>query len=265
MWLAGVLRAPQAAVGPTNAVIQSQLARPLPVLRFDGVSLRDVLEFMKDVSGCPVEVDWPALAAVGVTSGSPVNVALSNVRLGDGLAALLQAHKPAIFVSRGNAIFVSTPAAMDGYLRSQSVPTGREEGNVTVADWRVLEWVLGSNRWTIATNRGLVQVWRNPADPAAAYQRPAPGGIPSGTPVAFAFAGMALERSPFPLLSLRIDLPLWIVVASTAVLPLVRVARWCGRIRRKRAGLCPSCGYDLRATPDLCPECGTPAAVSNVV
>ena len=63
-------------------------------------------------------------------------------------------------------------------------------------------------------------------------------------------------------------MPHWAAAAGTFVLP----ALWlCGRYRKKRwarPGLCPACGYDLRATPQKggallsrCPECGAvPAA-----
>ncbi|MDB5298758.1 MAG: hypothetical protein JWO87_421 [Phycisphaerales bacterium] len=58
--------------------------------------------------------------------------------------------------------------------------------------------------------------------------------------------------------------PLRAVAAITAVLPLGWLTgRYRARRRRQRVGLCPSCGYDLRATPNRCPECGAmPANVS---
>ena len=57
--------------------------------------------------------------------------------------------------------------------------------------------------------------------------------------------------------------PFWGLATATALPP----AGWTAglfwshlRRRRKGAGFCRNCGYDLRATPHRCPECGLVAA-----
>jgi hypothetical protein len=48
----------------------------------------------------------------------------------------------------------------------------------------------------------------------------------------------------------------WLPTGLAAVLPAVWLVRRLRARRARRQGLCPACGYDLRATPDRCPECG---------
>jgi hypothetical protein len=57
-------------------------------------------------------------------------------------------------------------------------------------------------------------------------------------------------------------LPHWSLVLLFAILPALRLRAAIRSRELRRVGLCPKCGYDLRATPDRCPECGAaPAAV----
>lgn len=57
-------------------------------------------------------------------------------------------------------------------------------------------------------------------------------------------------RPPTLVHCFHVGLPLWF----PAVLLLLCSIRW---VKRIGPGVCPSCGYDLRATPRRCPECGT--------
>jgi hypothetical protein len=51
-------------------------------------------------------------------------------------------------------------------------------------------------------------------------------------------------------------IPAWSIALLTAISPVVWLRRKLRQRRRYGHGLCPKCGYDLRATPDRCPECG---------
>ncbi len=74
--------------------------------------------------------------------------------------------------------------------------------------------------------------------------------------------GRQLDLTAFTGYESTWTVPYGFVLAVAAVLPTRLVAtRWLGRCRaaaRRRLGLCPACGYDLRATPPggRCPECG---------
>jgi hypothetical protein len=57
--------------------------------------------------------------------------------------------------------------------------------------------------------------------------------------------------------------PLRACCLLAAVCPTAWVARFLCSRRKDMVGLCPACGYDLRASPARCPKCGAVPAIKG--
>ena len=128
--------------------------------------------------------------------------------------------------------------------------------------------VLVAALWTISHFIGSVPVWTNDAYAPPRVLLVDAGLVRYGRtidsqaiPVRTA-SGQTVHAGGLPRLDYPFSAHCGTVLAAFATLPLVRLllgaARRRHRCRRRRLpGLCPACGYDLRATPGRCPECGT--------
>jgi hypothetical protein len=133
-----------------------------------------------------------------------------------------------------------------------------------------LTLALGSRAAQLTSGGGrLVLGWSRPGVPANVRARG--GGVRWTVEPPFRWTDVdgnpLYARRRVPLLGLAyvgtpqasgLLAPHWLACLATATLPGVWLASYRHRLRqhRRRAGLCPHCGYDLRATPDRCPECG---------
>ena len=75
--------------GPADRAVQAQLDRKLPEVKFDAVSLSDVIDFLRDVSGLNVFVNWKSLEAAGVERNTPVTAQLHDVKFSKALNIIL--------------------------------------------------------------------------------------------------------------------------------------------------------------------------------
>src|SRR5438067_11431927 len=77
-----------AAKSAANAQTRAQLDRVLPAVNFSNVTLKDAIDFLRDVSGSNIHVNWKAIEAAGITQDTAINIKLRQVSLRKVLALL---------------------------------------------------------------------------------------------------------------------------------------------------------------------------------
>jgi hypothetical protein len=117
-----VIPLPHASAAPPAG---ATLNTPLPESKFTGVGLGDAIDFIRDVSGANIVVNWKALAEVNVTPDTPVNLRLHNVSVRKVLTALLQqagGGDQLTFVASEGVIEITTQQIADARLITKVYP-----------------------------------------------------------------------------------------------------------------------------------------------
>jgi hypothetical protein len=124
--------------------------------------------------------------------------------------------------------------------------------------WITFRWVdqVYSTRERYADLGAFPPGWKQPP-PWAPVRWPPPQHGWAG----LGWSSVASVPGPWPLRvgHCSVDVPYFAFGFPLALAGLWLAYRALRGCRRLRAGLCPTCGYDLRATPGRCPECGVNA------
>jgi hypothetical protein len=70
------------------------LSKRVPQAKLDNIALTDALDFLRDIAGVNISVDWKALEAAGVSKDAQVNLELHNVSAGKILSLILSQAGP---------------------------------------------------------------------------------------------------------------------------------------------------------------------------
>ena len=65
------------------------LNRMMPEINFNQIAVRDAVEFLKDITTIPIEVNWNAVEKAGIKKASPTTIRIKNLSLRRTLRLLL--------------------------------------------------------------------------------------------------------------------------------------------------------------------------------
>jgi hypothetical protein len=91
------------------------LGRELPEVTFADVPFQDVIDFLRDVTGATIDVDWKALGAAGVVKNKPVNVRARGIKFSQALRLILDdaaGDKPLDFAAKGDRVIITDASSI---------------------------------------------------------------------------------------------------------------------------------------------------------
>ena len=115
------------SVAPVSRAVtpKAALNQTLPELKFTNVAIGDCFDFLRDVSGANIHVNWRALESAAVSKDTTVNVRLRSVSLRKALDVLLSetgaGDQLAYYVDQG-VIEVTTKEIADKQLFTKVYP-----------------------------------------------------------------------------------------------------------------------------------------------
>jgi hypothetical protein len=115
----------QGAPSQSQIVANRALNTRLPEVKFQGVTMRDAFDFLRDVTGANLHVNWKAIEALGVTQDTQVNVRLRDVTLRKVLNVILNesgASGQLTYYASDGVIEVTTAELADAQMITKVYP-----------------------------------------------------------------------------------------------------------------------------------------------
>jgi len=97
----------------------------LPDLKFDNISISDAIDFLRDVSGANIHVNWRAIEEIGIGRDTTINVRLRTVQMRKVLRLILtevSSGNLLTYYIDGNVVEITTRELADKQLFTKVYP-----------------------------------------------------------------------------------------------------------------------------------------------